>query len=539
VSQAEHGRGPAQAALLLVVALAGAATMTVELAAVRLLAPWFGASSGVWTNVIGVVLLALALGYMIGARLSARPNPGQVLGLVLLLGAILVAWLPALAAPVAGFFMPAGVALDQAAGLLSWGSLAASLSLFGPAAVMLGCVGPLAVECLAREGDTRAGDAGGRVLAGSTLGSLVGTFATTHLFLPSLGLNVTFLAAGGVLAALGLLLRGGLGGKFGPLLILPTLVALGMGRFAPPAVAEGMRLLEARQSAYQALRVVESGAGTPEHLRMLQVNESFDSFQSVWKPEPGLLGPGYYYDQFVAPVWWSQDQADKQWDLLVLGLGAGTTVRVLEGLLPTEVKLYCTGIEIDPEVVALGIEWFGLESKPPTRVVHGDLDARAALNLAAGPFDQVVLDTYANNMEVPPHLCTTEFFAEVKAKLAPGGWLTVNAAGFGLDDPVVAALASTLAHGFGSEVLLMRVPFSRNCIIHARRAEDVPKPGSQQWVVGNEQVDRLLAAFDLPGSWSVVQPPESAPLTDNLNPMERLQLESISQGRARWVEGLR
>ena len=86
--------------LMGVVALAGAATMTVELSAVRLLAPWFGASSSVWTNVIGVVLLALALGYALGARLSARPRPARDLGLVLLLGAFLVAWLPALAPPV-------------------------------------------------------------------------------------------------------------------------------------------------------------------------------------------------------------------------------------------------------------------------------------------------------------------------------------------------------------------------------------------------------------------------------------------------------
>lgn len=513
--------------------------MTVELAAVRLLAPWYGASSGVWTNVIGVVLAALALGYAIGARLSARLSPGRDLGSVLLLGAVLVAWLPALAAPVASLFMPQGVALDQAAGLLSWGSLAASLLLFGPAAVVLGCVGPLAVESLARSGGTRAGEAGGRVLAGSTLGSLLGTFATTHLFLPRLGLNVTFLAAGAMLAVLGLLLRGGLGGKLGVMLLLPTLVALGMGRFAPPAVAQGMQLLESRQSAYQALRVVESGADTADHLRMLQVNESFDSFQSVWKPEPGLLGPGYYYDQFVAPMWWSQGEKDPRWDLLVLGLGAGTSVRVLDGVLPPGVELYSTGIEIDPDVVALGLAWFDMESNPPSRVVHGDLDARAALGLAAGSFDQVILDTYANNMEVPPHLCTTEFFAEVHSKLAPGGWLTVNAAGFGLDDPVVSALASTLAHGFGSEVLLMRVPFSRNCILHARRDGVLPKPGEASWSVGHAAVDRLLAAFDLPGSWSVVQPPEKAPLSDDLNPMERLQLESIAQGRQRWVEGLR
>ena len=44
------------------------------------------------------------------------------------------------------------------------------------------------------------------------------------------------------------------------------------------------------------------------------------------------------------------------------------------------------------------------------------------------------LDTYANQMEVPPHLCSLEFFEQVEARLAKGGWLTINLGGFGLDD---------------------------------------------------------------------------------------------------------
>ena len=77
--------------LLLVVALAGGATMVVELGAVRLLAPWFGASSSVWTNVIGVVLAALAVGYTVGARLATGPRPLSRLSVALMVGAALAA----------------------------------------------------------------------------------------------------------------------------------------------------------------------------------------------------------------------------------------------------------------------------------------------------------------------------------------------------------------------------------------------------------------------------------------------------------------
>jgi hypothetical protein len=114
-------------ALLAVAACAGAATMVVELSAVRLLAPWFGTSQAVWTNVIGVVLLALAAGYLLGARLSAGPRPARTLGIVLALAAVGAGLLPFAAASVARLFLPQGLALDEVAGLLRWGSLATAL----------------------------------------------------------------------------------------------------------------------------------------------------------------------------------------------------------------------------------------------------------------------------------------------------------------------------------------------------------------------------------------------------------------------------
>ena len=78
---------------------------------------------------------------------------------------------------------------------------------------------------------------------------------------------------------------------------------------------------------------------------------------------------------------------------------------------------------------------------------------------------------YANSMEVPAHLSTVEFFREVESVLTEDGWLCVNAAGFGFEDPVVVALARTVAAAWGQDVLLVRVPFSRNCVLFARRAD--------------------------------------------------------------------
>lgn len=535
-------RGSA-AGWLILVALAGAATLVVELAAVRLLAPWFGASSGVWTNVIGVILLALALGYLVGARLASRPQPERAVGVLLLGAGLNAAWTPALAAPVCAAFLPAGLSLHQAAGLWIWGSLAASLCLFLPPALLLGGVGPLVVEIVALRRGGHAGNAGGRVLCASTLGSLAGTFATTHVLVPRLGLQASFLLAGALLALLGacaLLAARRRRAAFASTAL--ALVALApaagdAGALRRPAPPEGLAVRAERESAYQFLRVVDDSTwGTP--LRLLQANEGLDSFQSIWQERTGLFGPGFYYDLFALPAWWAH--ARGPWRTLVLGLGAGTAFRVLEGALPEGARAVLSGVEIDPAVVELGREHFELDAR--AHDVVGGQDARLALRASPGEFECVLLDAYANQVEIPAHLCSVEFFGEVRRRLASGGWLAVNAGGFGADDPVLVALGHTLARAFGSCVAL-RVPRARNWVLYARRDGALPRPRADgacvgpDWEIEGEIPRALLTPLRLPGSavW-FDDDPAALVLSDDLNPMESLQRRSLEEGLERLRE---
>src|SRR4051794_40677636 len=58
--------------LTVMVFVVGAASLGSEIAAARLLAPYFGASTTIWANTIAVVLLALSTGYWYGGRLADR-----------------------------------------------------------------------------------------------------------------------------------------------------------------------------------------------------------------------------------------------------------------------------------------------------------------------------------------------------------------------------------------------------------------------------------------------------------------------------------
>jgi predicted membrane-bound spermidine synthase len=170
----------------------GAATLGAEIAAARLIAPAFGASTVVWANTIAVVLLALAVGYWGGGRIADRHPRGRALCGVVLAAAALLACMPLAAVPL----------LSGTEDALSelWGSLLAVLVLVAPPVLVLGTVAPWAIRLrLAAVED--AGEVAGRLYALSTAGSLAGTFAAALVLLPLIGTRLTFLSFAALLAA--------------------------------------------------------------------------------------------------------------------------------------------------------------------------------------------------------------------------------------------------------------------------------------------------------------------------------------------------
>ena len=78
--------------------LTGAAVMVIELLGTRLIAPFYGASLYVWTSLIAVTLIALALGYYIGGMWADRARSG--LSLIIAIAGFLTLIIPWLTGPV-------------------------------------------------------------------------------------------------------------------------------------------------------------------------------------------------------------------------------------------------------------------------------------------------------------------------------------------------------------------------------------------------------------------------------------------------------
>jgi MFS family permease len=176
--------------------------MAIEMSAFRLLAPAFGTTQLLITNVIGTIMVALSVGYWLGGRLGDRyPNPRGIYWLVMG-AAVLTAAIPLISRPILTL-------ADSAVASQSFGSFLASLGamvlLFVVPLGMLGMVSPYAIRILAASRET-VGASAGKIYSLATLGSIAGTYLPTLLFIPWLGTRATILIFSAVM-----LLSGGIG----------------------------------------------------------------------------------------------------------------------------------------------------------------------------------------------------------------------------------------------------------------------------------------------------------------------------------------
>lgn len=149
----------------------GCFVMALELLGARALSPFFGSGIYVWGAVITLFMLSLSLGYLIGGSLSSHaPSLARLSVLVLLAMAA--------ALPCALAQEPILEAVAARVEDARYGALAGSVALFFLPITVSGAVSPYAVRLLV----DRLGSAGrvaGWVFFVSTLGSTLGTLATS------------------------------------------------------------------------------------------------------------------------------------------------------------------------------------------------------------------------------------------------------------------------------------------------------------------------------------------------------------------------
>ena len=444
--------------LPVLVFVVGTGSLGAEIAAVRLLAPYFGASTIVWANTIGVVLVALSIGYWLGGRLADRHPHMRGLCLLALTAAGMLALVPFAADPLLDVAVKA---LDDISAGAFVGSLFAVLVLVAVPVLLLGAVSPYAIR-LAVSSVEEAGTVAGRLYAISTAGSLVGTLASALLLIPLVGTRRTFLIfalAIAVAAVWGL--RPVRRYALAPAAIA-ALIALPVGTLK--ADAGSGRVIYETETQYQYARVVERADGS----RALELNEG-QAQHSVCRAEcdAGARGPrdprsvltGDYWDGSLVLGFAASPRAPRR--VAILGNAAGTTARAYGQFFP---EAGVDGVEIDSELSEIGRRFFDMNN-PRLHLYHED--ARPFIRRIDARYDVITVDAYRQPY-IPFYLVTREFFEEVRDRLRQGGVLVLNAGHPEGQDDFEKVLSATIGEAFPH---VMRDPVTpTNTMIVASRA---------------------------------------------------------------------
>ncbi len=544
----------AVAFLLVTVFFSGAAVMVIEMTAVRVLQPFFGSTNYVWTNVIAIVLASLSLGYAVGGRLADRHPSPLLLYALLASGGLLVLGGSPLATPVSEWLLPVEMHVEGVAQTLIRASFAATVILFAPPTLLLGMVSPMAVRLLSTGG---VGSAAGRVFALGTVGSILGTYLPTYVLVPHIGSRATLMVAAGMLlvpAVIGLGVfgrrRGIASGALLLMLALPTAaLAHAEPRRSVPELPSGgtADVLAEGESPYQYVTVREDRDPDGTTVRLLTLNEGVFTYHSYHVVGQVLTNSRYYDDYALLPLLLDLEPGSPLRGAVV-GLAGGVTARQWQHFWSGLYDLHVDGAEIDPLVVEWGRRWFHLpaEDEPwlDIHVMDGrQMVAAAPQGSAAGDgYHMLVIDAFTQELYIPFHVGTREFFELCRSRLAPGGVLAMNVYAYSSDSPNLLALENTLATAFGSCVRV-RQYIQGNFVLIARNGDSPPdvtrfaplrvaeRFGERADVTEWEKLVRLGGG--VPAKSVIVRPSaDEIVLTDDHAPLERLMDEVIDRKEA-------
>ncbi|WP_316013274.1 fused MFS/spermidine synthase [Roseobacter sp. HKCCA0434] len=364
--------------------------LTYEIAAGRVLAPFFGTSLVTWTSVIATVLGGFSLGSALGGFVAERPRAAalRAVRLSLVATAALMAVSPILLGLVYGI------------GARGTGGMVFSvIVVFFPASVFVTIPSPLLAKLAIEARPGREGSSLGIVLAAGSVGAIFGAVLAGFVTLPAIGSTATFAACGAVAILCLIFLRGGDD--------LPPGATLGAAGLVVLVGIAGPRVC-AFESGLSCLHVIERG----REVRLI-------SDGTTQAAERRAL-PGSAEELALPYVRWiwarmDRDLGDAPEVLFVGGGGYTLPTRLLESREAARADV----VEIDPLVTQVvrahlprAAETIAREGNGRLGIVHAD--GRVHLNETTRRYDAAVMDAFSSS-SVPAHLVTREAFARLRA----------------------------------------------------------------------------------------------------------------------------
>jgi spermidine synthase len=500
--------------LYLTVFLTGGAVMVIELLGTRIIAPFYGVSLYVWSSLISVALIALAIGYFAGGRWADRAKRIG-LSLVISLAALFTLLIPWITRPV--------LLVTDALGLRA-GAFVSALVLFSPSLTLLGMVGPYAIK-LTTSRLEGVGTSAGSIYAVSTLGSVVGTLLLGFFLFPMVGSRTILIGLGVALLALAVAMAIYEQTRLGrTAAVLPSVLLAAIGiALLPGAVGAGrsnfstgrggadtFQIRSERESLYGWVRVIDQ---KKVDLRLLMSDASTIGAASISSGENRLI-----YQGIVGLI---PALAPDMKRALLIGQGAGlmaTTLRDRNGIVTDT-------LEIDPAVADAASAFFGFT--PIGKAIVGD--ARYEIRRLTGPYDLIIHDCFTGGSE-PAHLLTVETLSQLRGLLSEQGVLALNFVAFFQDgrNLALASVARTIAQVFPHHSVFISEPGKDfNDFIFLASGNPID--------LGSPTLDAGQAAW-LKNRSIALDEGQGVILTDDFNPLERLQARKAEHYRRILVD---
>jgi predicted membrane-bound spermidine synthase len=379
----------------------GFALMAYELVGARLLFPYIGGSTYVWTSVLSVIIFALAIGYHYGGKIADRRNREVDIAWLHLFAALAVVWTLFLTPPFLEVIH--GMSLDpRLAGII------ASLFLFVPASVFLGMISPYLVKMSIHSLDTSGSSVAG-LSSANAIGSILGTII------------------------IGFVLFGYIGSRESLIILIILLII--MSWMSAPLIQTKKRLLCSIFIIFLGLIFLKTSThiiSIDTALAHYQITEGvyhekdtrflitgpYGSQSAIHKDNPNDIL--FWYAQEIIRAIESHEKKD---NILILG-GGGYTLS--EYLARTYPKSIIDTVEIDPKLIEIAKEYFDYDELPNAHNITGD--ARHFMNHTDAQYDIVIVDVFSDT-NIPFFMVTNEYGNAIKKLLKKDGIALVNVIG--------------------------------------------------------------------------------------------------------------
>ncbi|MBU1130225.1 fused MFS/spermidine synthase [Patescibacteria group bacterium] len=464
----------------------GIVLMVLEMVGSRMLAPYFGNSVYVWGNLIGVVMFSMAIVYFVGGKVADRFFSWKLLFFVILFASLWVL--------MTIFFYKTLLSTLVDLGVV-FGSMLSVVVLFSIPMCLLSFVSPYITKFISD--DKNVGFSAGLVSSIFTIGSIFGVYLAVFVLIPVFGVRnsliISFLFML-LISILGLVLDNW---KF----IILALLSLSLLLIPDYFLAES--IIFEKESLYNHVVVKEKDGILGLFLNKDKVIHSLNY-------EKGLYPNNYYKAFSLLPL------LTEVKDLLILGMGAGTSVNQFEFYYP-EIRI--DAVEIDGGVIGVGEEYFGIKSSDKLQIFEED--ARLFLWNTDKKYNAIEIDLFQGSFYIPFYTATAEFFELVYGSLENGGVIAMNVIDSSSDRKLLNSIENTVLTVFPS---VFEIDFNKNFVVFAFKGNISIEELERMLKSDNIDLQNFIDMFEF---IKVDKSTEGVIFTDDYAPVEKLSKEML------------